>query len=116
MRNTLKDLAKRVARLEQPSPPSVGLVGVESFEEAERKALLPGECIVQDHYQDAAGKTVMICERITIDPADKGKRFSHGCWDRGPLERLYRQPRKDIRIFWATNPPAGTDLTQSELV
>ncbi len=106
MRNTLKDLAKRVARLEQLSLPSVGLVWLESFEEAERKALLPGECIVQDHYQDAAGKTVMICERITIDPADKGKCFSHGCWNRGRLEQLYRQPRKDIHIFWITNPPA----------
>jgi len=105
MRNTLKDLKRRVARLELLLSPLLrpGWVWVESLEPAERDGLATNERIVRDHYHDAAGETVMASERITGDPSDVGKRFPDGSWDRKSFDACKRHT-ENVRVVWRTNP------------
>ena len=98
MKKILKDLAQRVAQLEQSSRPAPGLIVTQSVEEQRRDALSPSERIVEDYYLDDAMKIVMICERITTDAADEGKWFPDGSWNREQFERLRRQPAGTIRL------------------
>ena len=104
MKNILKNLEKQLAGLvERSSPPHPkGVVWTESLEQADRDVLAPGERIVEDYYDDADGETLIIKERITADPADKGKDFKHGSWDRKYLDALNRQHPTIDGVVWRT--------------
>ena len=104
MKNTFKDLEKRVAELEKHSRPprAPGLVWVQSLDPAKRASLKPGQRIVKDLYLDAAGKTVMTRERITAKPSDLGKRFPDGTWDSTYLDERCADPLEPILISWKT--------------
>jgi hypothetical protein len=78
MKNNLNNLEKQLAGLvERSSPPHPkGIVWTERLVQAERDGLAPDERIVEDYYDDAEGETVIIRERITAEPTDKGKTSS----------------------------------------
>jgi hypothetical protein len=77
MKNNLKHLEKQLAELHQdfhpPHPP--GMVWTDALEQAERDGLAPGERIVEDYYLDAAGKEVIIKERISPIPPIRRRTF-----------------------------------------
>lgn len=58
-----------------------GLISI-SLTPAERDGMAPGERIVEDYCDDENGNELIMMERITDDPADKGKDYPHGTWDR----------------------------------
>ena len=102
MKNTFKDLEKRVAELEKHSRPprAPGLIWIRELGPKARAGLGPGERIVKDLYLDAAGKTVMTRERITGKPSDLGKRFPDGTWDSTYLDECWADPLEPILISW----------------
>ena len=104
MKNNLNNLEKQLAGLvERSSPPHPkGIVWTERLVQAERDDLAPDERIVEDYYDDAEGETVIIRERITAEPTDKGKDFKHGSWDRRYLDAINRHPPLIDRIVWRT--------------
>ena len=105
MRNILKEFEKRVAALEVRfcAPRTPGIVLMETLDSIKRAGLGPGQQIVEDSYLDAAGKTVMIRERITQNPSDLGKWFLDGSWDSTYLDRWKPDPREPMRMFWIKN-------------
>lgn len=103
MKNNLKHLQKQLAELHQdfhpPQPP--GMVWTDALEQAERDGLAPDERIVEDYYLDAAGKEVIIKERISADPSDRAKDFPYGYWDPEYLDAFNRS-YKITGIVWRT--------------
>jgi hypothetical protein len=103
MRNYYKDFGKQVAALEAAyRPPHYGGLIWDYLEEAEGSVLGPNERIVEDYFQDAAGKTVIIAERISADPSDPAKDYPHGSWDPRYLDALNRNPPQYDGITWRT--------------
>ena len=104
MKNNLKNLEKQLAGLAgRSSPPHPkGIMWTESIGQADRDGLAPGERIVKDYYDDADGEALIMRERITAEPTDKGKDFKHGSWDRKYLDAINRHPPLIDRIVWRT--------------
>ena len=87
MRNTLKNLTERLARLEQHFHPERDrrLILLMRLEPSEREGLKPNERIVEDQYEDGEGERVMTKQRITPDPSDIGLCFPKRHWSRRDL-------------------------------
>jgi hypothetical protein len=92
-----KQMQKELAGMKRSLRPTRlrGLVGF-SLTAAERARMKPGDRIVKDHYCDADGESRISNERITADPADEGKDFPDGTWD---------------RAYWEANPPQVDRIT-----
>jgi hypothetical protein len=104
MKNILKNLEKQLAGLKRRlSPPHPhGLVWMDRLEKAEHDGRALDERVVEDRYFDADGETVIIADRITADPSDKGKDFPDGSWDRKYLDAFNRHPPPISGIVWTT--------------
>jgi hypothetical protein len=104
MKNNFKPLEKQFAEMGQySSPPHPrGIVWMEPLDQAKHDGLAPHERIVEDYCDDADEETVIIAERITADPSDKGKDFAHGTWDRKYLDAINRHPPIIDSIIWRT--------------
>ena len=70
--------------------------------------------MVEDYYKDAEGDLVMVWERITADPSDKGQCYPDSTWSR-EARKDYREFKgcdyqpEDIRISWRRNLPRVTE-------
>jgi|SRR5580700_4262168 hypothetical protein len=94
MKNNLKHLERQLAEMNQYlSPPHPrGVLWMDVIDQNKREGLALDERIVEDYYEDADGEEVILVERITSDPSDKGKDFAHGSWDRRYLDAINRHP------------------------
>jgi hypothetical protein len=95
MKKNLKTLEQQLVKLDQDfhrnhDPNLMFDVGVS---QDVRDDLAPNERVVEDHFQNADGETVITLGRVTANPSDMGKDFAHGSWDR---DRLYARFRHTI--------------------
>jgi hypothetical protein len=106
MKNNFKYFQRQLDALELAlNPPDVrGLIWRLRLSQAP-DCLAPGKRIVEDYYTDTDGTSVIIAERITSDPSDKGKDYAHGSWDRKWLDSLNRHPHEVTGIVWTTERP-----------
>lgn len=105
MRNTLRQLERRIDKLAQRLCPPVvrGLIWRIVLEPAVLAGLGPEQRIVEDQYEDAEGSLVMTWERVTSDPSDIGQCFPYRFWNSEALKEFAecnRHPTQDIEITW----------------
>jgi len=118
MRNSLKDLERRLAKLEQRrkqrAPYERRLVWSIRLSPAEKAGLKPGQRIVQDHYEGAEGNTVRTSERISDDPSDIGLCYTARDWNSKAFERKDRGRHGQAGVIWTpfrrplVNPKGGS--------
>jgi hypothetical protein len=115
MRITLNMLERQIAKLEQTRNPTAiprGVISIRRLRPGpaddgdDDAGLAPGQRIVEDHYEDAEKRGVMIWERITVDPSDIGLCYPRPCWSREAI-RTYKEWREEDR----RHPGPPTDIT-----
>jgi hypothetical protein len=104
MKYNYQKMDRQLAELEQMFHPPYprGKVLRVFLGQEERDSLGPDDKIVEDHFEDAQGATVIRAQRIAADPSDGGKDYPHGCWNPKYLDANIRHPQQITGIVYWT--------------